>query len=114
MSGSDMKQFIIYLCIALSLFIYVSCKAKKSLDYEINELKNIIDVKKSELKRYKLISEKAEHEKIQLENKSIQTIEKLKNALKNNKCSNERVSAYIADKLYTRAHKIRQSASHSS
>lgn len=94
--------------------IYTNYKEQKSLNNELTSLKEVIELKEHELTRYQQISEKAEAEKLRLENKSIELIEQLNNALKNNKCSNEPVPAVIADKLYDKAHRIRQAAKNSS
>jgi len=108
-----MKTIIFYFFLAVSLIMfkgYTNYKDKQSLNNELNALKEIIERQENELNRYQKMSEKAEAEKRQSENKSLERIEQLNNALKNNKCSDELVPAVIADKLYNRANHIRQSA----
>lgn len=106
-----MLRTILSLSFALLILIYFgyqNYQTKKEAQSEIKQLHKVIELKEKELNFYQKVNEKATTEKLQLQNKSDELTEKLKDALKNKTCSDEPISDFISNKLYQRAYQIRR------
>lgn len=110
-----MKKMLVLILITLfSLYFgFKNYQDKARAESEIKTLKDMIQFKEKQIELNQIASEEIENKKIMLEKTSTNLAEKINDALKNNKCADQRIDTFISKQLYQHANKIRGTASDS-